>query len=287
MSVSETNQIYKAFSRDGFFGPLDILAPREAEEALIEVQTELSREGSSRFKLHLILPSISRIAHHPKLIKAVRAALNSNNIMLWSSDVNIKDPKSPGFYAPHQDCTYAGLYPSCSILTAWIALSDPVGMKEGCLRFYPESHELNQLPHVNEKNTDNLLVMGQCINNDVMRTLNEPTHIELSGGQATLHSFNCVHASSPNESDGPRVGLALRYMTGDVRQTKPSRETATWICGEKSDHFDIEPKLPDPPSANDIKIGRDAQRDGLLREDSNYFANHDQQGSGSHSESVP
>ena len=277
MRATETNNIHEAFIRDGFVGPLDILTTYEAQEALIDVQTELSNDSASRFKLHLILPSVSKIAHHPKLIEVVRAALNSNNIMLWSSDVNIKDPGSSGFYAPHQDCTYAGLCPSSSVLTAWIALSDPVGMTEGCLRFYPESQELKQLPHMNEQNIDNMLVMGQYIDTNVISTLKEPICIELSGGQATLHSFNCVHASSPNQSDRSRIGLALRYMTSDVRQTKAVRETATWICGKKSNHFDIEPRLPDSPSTEDLDIGRNAQKDGLRREDSNYFANQNQQ----------
>ena len=202
---------------------------------------------------------------------AVKAALNSEDIMLWSSDINIKQPNSPGFYAPHQDSTYAGLSPSSSVLTAWVALSNPVGEKEGCLSFYPGSHKLNQLPHRNAHNKDNLLVMGQYIDSDLIATLNKPQCIELKAGQATLHSFDCVHESSPNKSDKPRVGLALRYMTSNVVQTKPTREMATWICGEKSLHFDLEPKLTDNPSVDELNTGRIFQKEGLEREEKNYF----------------
>ena len=65
-------------------------------------------------------------------------------------------------------------------------------------------------------------------------------------------------------------------MAGYVIQTKPIREMATWICGSNyvnSIHFDLEPILPECPSIDDIKRGRGAQKESLLREQSNYFAN--------------
>jgi hypothetical protein len=196
--------------------------------------------------------------------------------LLWSSDINVKKPNSSGFYAAHQDATYAGLFPSSSVLTVWVALSHPVGEREGCLAFYHESHKLHQLPHKSEMNENNMLVLGQYIDADVIKQLNNPVSIELRAGQATLHSFDCVHSSSPNNSDQPSVGWALRYMAGYVIQTKPIREMATWICGSNdanSIHFDLEPILPECLSIDDIKRGRDAQKESLLREESNYFAN--------------
>jgi hypothetical protein len=66
--------------------------------------------------------------------------------------------------------------------------------------------------------------MGQYIDNDVIQTLNKPKFIELIGGQAMLHSFDCVHAY---RSDKPRVGLALRYMTSTVRQTDTEKSDFT------------------------------------------------------------
>jgi hypothetical protein len=58
-------------------------------------------------------------------------------------------------------------------------------------------------------------------------------------------------------------------MAGYVIQTKPIREMATWICGSNyvnSIHFDLEPILPECPSIDDIKRGRGAQKESLLRE---------------------
>lgn len=265
------------FRAQGFVGPLNVISSAEATFALEQVQHELAK-GTSRFKLHLVVPSLEKIAHHPTLVAAVKEALESENIWLWSSDINTKEVRSPCFFAPHQDATYAGLAPSSQCLTAWVALSDPVGLKEGCLSFYPASHDLGQLPHGTEKNVHNMLSMGQYIESTLVQKLEPPILIPLRGGQATLHSFDCVHASGPNSSHATRVGLALRYMTSSVEQTKPNREMATWICGRPhlgSKGFDREPRLSPQPTVDEIERGRKAQQEAIAREDSNYFATTD------------
>ena len=270
------------FNSYGFVGPIDFISNEEASYALEEVQHYLKAENSSRFKLHLVLPTINKIAHHPILIGTVQQALQSENLLLWSSDVNIKDASSPHYFCPHQDNAYAGLSPTSKCLTAWIALSHPVGIEEGCLLFYPKSHMMGKIHHSTEKGEetkDNLLSLGQFIHKDIVNSLQDPTSILLQGGQATLHSFDTVHSSGPNLSNKPRVGLALRYITYDVIQTKPNREMATWISGyypattdDNTFNFDIEPTLPNNPTEDDVERGRIAQREALRREESNYFS---------------
>eukprot|EP00980_Cylindrotheca_fusiformis_P002483 scaffold584_cov132-Cylindrotheca_fusiformis.AAC.36 len=264
---------------DGFFGPLDVLTQDEAKDALLQVQEELEKEKSTRFRLHLVTPAISAIAHHPKLVSAVQEALGSKDIWLWSSDINIKEPQSSGYFAPHQDATYAGLSPSKECLTAWVALSHPVGKLEGCLSFYPSSHKCGQLhhdtPRDKEENSNNLLSLGQYISMKHLGTLPNvnPVSIPLQGGQATLHSFDCVHSSRTNQSSLPRVGLALRYMTANVTQTKALREMATYISGKTESAFEREPQLEESKSTDQaIELGRIAQKEAMRREEANYFA---------------
>ena len=86
-------------------------------------------------------------------VAAVKDALSSENKWLWSFDINTKEERSTGFFAPHQDATYAGLSPSYQCLTAWLALSDPFGVNEGCFSSYPESHRLGQFSHCIERTT--------------------------------------------------------------------------------------------------------------------------------------
>jgi len=275
--------IRSAFCNDGYIGPIDILSKEEAAYALQEVLNELhtNKESSNnRFKLHLVLPCIDKIVHNPTLVHAVQQALNSNDILLWSSDINIKESNSDYYFEPHQDSKYAGLSPSSCCLTAWIALSNPVGIHEGCLQFHPKSHNLGYIPHHTKKNTNNMLSLGQYIESNVMDTLEEPISIQLRGGQATLHSFDIVHSSGPNQSNGPRVGLALRYIRADVIQTKPIREMVTWISGttNQASNFDTEPRLPIYPTSDDINRGREAQKEAIRREELNYFSsNHDRE----------
>lgn len=274
-----STDVQEHFDENGFVGPIDVVTVEESQAAWKQVEEELAMEDSSRFKLHLILPAVSKIAHHPALVKAVQEALGSSNIWLWSSDINIKQPNSPGFFAPHQDATYAGLSPSSKTLTAWIALSDPVGEPEGCLSFYPGSHKCGQLHHETRKlqtSDNNLLSLGQFIPDNILMEKLEtttPVTIPLRAGQATFHSFDCVHESGPNNSSNPRVGLALRYMTASVVQTKPIQEMATWISGKKEGPcFEMEPQLPVKCTKKDIQRGREAQQEAMRREEANYFA---------------
>lgn len=274
-----STDIRDSFDKNGFVGPINVLTQEECQTAWKQVQEDIAKEGSSRFKLHLILPTISKIAHHPVLVKAVQEALGNPDIWLWSSDINIKQPNSPGFFAPHQDATYAGLSPSSKVLTAWVALSDPVGEREGCLSFHPGSHKVGQLHHQTRRSDEisdnNLLSLGQFIPDTLIKQLENTTAvaIPLRAGQATFHSFDCVHESGPNSSSQPRVGLALRYMTASVIQSKPVQEMATWISGTKGgSSFEMEPQLPTVCSMEDINRGREAQREAMKREEANYFA---------------
>ena len=265
------------FQSDGFVGPIDAISKDDAAICLKEVQHELSNEGSSRFKLHLVLPCIDNIARHPKLVSAVQQALGSDNLLLWSSDVNSKDATSPFYFEPHQDSAYAGLSSSQQYLTAWVALSDHVGVLEGCLQFYPQSHKMGRLFHsTTQSNQNNLLSLGQFIPNHIIDKLQNPVSVPLRGGQATLHSFDTVHSSSPNKSSTPRVGLALRYITQGVIQTNPHREMATWISGStnkaSTTHFDMEPRLPKHATMREIENGRKIQKEALAREEANYFS---------------
>jgi non-haem Fe2+, alpha-ketoglutarate-dependent halogenase len=301
----------------GFTGPIDVLTQTEATQAFEEVCQELLVDpdtqtllqstpcsSSDRFKLHLILPTLDYIAHHPLVINAVHEALQTQDVYLWSSDINWKPPHSTGFFAPHQDSTYAGLSPPSKCLTAWIALSDPVGEDEGCLSFYPKSHNRGQIPHhvhmVNDatfnnndknNNNNNMLSMGQYISQSELQTLDcpNPVAIPLRAGQMTLHSFSTVHASGPNRSiHGPRVGLALRYMDAAlVTQTKTrSKEMVTWISSSLSqsqhqqqqqqlpsinDCFDLEPRLPKNPTQDDFRRMRLVRADAIQREEANYY----------------
>ena len=312
MAMDDTNNGVANFETNGFAGPIPVLSANEAHAALAQAMEEQELHGNDRFKMHLFLSEINRIVHNPALVQAVRQALKTHHIALWSSDINIKQPHSQQYFSAHQDATYTGLNPANQCLTAWIALSDPVGMEEGCMSFVRGSHKAGQLPHVEEidargdnsaKNANegnqrqsqttrgrqNMLSRGQRVQFHATN-IDDWVAIPLRAGEATLHHFHTIHKSGFNlHPTQPRVGLALRYMAACVRQTGPVRECITWIeIGDADDettgsnekarremerYFDLEPVLPVDPSADDIEAGRRAHSGAMCREASNYFYN--------------
>lgn len=287
---------------DNGFAFCSILSKSEASKALAAIQGfwstdsgSLQVEGNCRFKTHLFLPEISEIVHHPALLEVVREALNTPHIALWSSDLNIKQPNSRQYFSAHQDATYTGLQPASKCITVWIALSDPVGVQEGCLSFLKGSHKRGQLPHVEEEQTTgpagatdldiNMLSRGQRVLYEENEEGDEWIAIPLRAGEATCHSFYTIHKSGHNRNtQQPRVGLALRYMAANVRQMGPARELITWFDNEFQDplenekakheieqHFDLEPRLPANPTQKELTIGRQAHEESMRRENSNYF----------------
>lgn len=268
--------LYQQYQEYGVVGPIDVLTRDEAFNCLTEVEGWMdcfdgSPFGDYRFKPHLYLPFINQIVRHPKLVESVKAILQTDNILCWSSDFNVKKAKSQGIYSPHQDATYTGLEPPALCLTAWVALSDPVGTSQGCLEFFLGSHDSGQVQHleVTRSSDNNLLSRGQYI--DILPD-EKPIVIELRGGQATLHHFHTIHQSGPNISDRSRIGLAIRYMAASVTQTGMVRESVTLVSG-RPEHkgFDLEPILPPCPTDDDVRRGKEAHAEAMRREVANYF----------------
>ena len=151
---------------------------------------------------------------------------------------------------------------------------------QGCLRFYPKSHRRGQLPHQTGEKGYNMLSVGQYIN-DEMKTLEKPVSMSLRAGQASLHSFDTVHSSGPNESDCVRIGLALRFMTFEVQQTKQhAQKELVRIAGCRTKDsnitshasFDFEPRIPASPTDADLMKMRQIRKEAIRREELNYFA---------------
>ena len=232
------------FAADGFVSPVRVLSLDEAAEALAALRAWAAERlpdgevsGDLRFKPHLHLPFVSRLVRHPAILDVVSAALGTENLLLWSSDFNIKPPMSGGFFSAHQDATFTGLAPAdrgvtvceCAYFFAhaacvclppsadaidamhdcWpgLALSDPVDEESGCMVFWPGSHRRGQLPHLEEPSRDanNMLSRGQRVDVGEGEAYSELA-AELRAGEASLHHLHLVHRSAPNRSDRPRVG---------------------------------------------------------------------------------
>jgi len=264
------------YAADGFYSPVDVLSREEARAAYSQYQQYVERygvggslQGDTRFRVHLVASWAARLVRHPALVAAVTAALQCPDLLCWSSDLCVKEAESPLHTTWHQDSTYSGLQPPHSMVTAWLALS-PAPLAAGCLELLPGSHH-HQLPHTELRAADNMLSLGQAVTTAALAPLlSSRVPAPLEPGQASLHSWQCVHSSGPNTTQQDRVGLAVRFMAAGVVNTKAGlgKERASLVCGSPGSNWDIEwePK---------VDYGREEweqHRESMRIERNNYFA---------------
>lgn len=82
------------------------------------------------------------------------------------------------------------------------------------MRFLPGSHKGHIVDHSDTFGGDNLLSRGQEIQGVEE---DQAVHGPLRPGQMSFHHGRCFRASGPNRSQDRRIGLAIRYVTPDVR----------------------------------------------------------------------
>ena len=187
--------------------------------------------------------------------------------MAWSSQWFPKFPHDQTFVSWHQDASYWGLSPP-NVTTAWIALSDSTPAN-GCMRVIPKTHNGALLPQRDTYAEANLLSRGQEIAVEVDES--RAVDFVLQPGEFSLHHVGIVHGSGPNESDGLRLGLAVRYISPEVVQNGSERDMVMLMRG-RDDHgnFDIV-----APPERDLAYGLSAvHAESLARKKRNLLPAH-------------
>lgn len=175
---------------------------------------------------HVVIPLLADLARTPAILDAVESVLGEN-LLVWSVELFIKEAGTEKTVSWHQDITYWGMGETNDEVTAWVALSD-VTEHAGCMRFIPGSHKDGIVKHEDTQDEHNLLSRGQRIANiDEDGARAGP----LKPGEMSLHHGRCFHASGPNRSDDRRIGLAIRYVTPEVRDGLPGRDYAMLVRG--------------------------------------------------------
>jgi hypothetical protein len=208
------------------------------------LESVLPRErGSMMIETHLFLRWVYEIVAHPRILDAVESVLGPN-VLAWSSQWFPKFPHDRTFVSWHQDATYWGLTPP-NVTTAWIALTEST-TANGCVRVVPGSH-LEMLPQRETYARDNMLSRGQEIAVEVDES--RAVDFVLKPGEFSLHHIGIVHGSGANQSEVPRIGLAIRYISPDVVQQGSSRDMVLLMRGRDDyGHFDLcEPPTSDLP----------------------------------------
>ncbi|ASJ71350.1 phytanoyl-CoA dioxygenase family protein [Granulosicoccus antarcticus] len=226
------------YERDGYLFPLKAMDPAQALEYRKQMEcfeASVADKPDMR-KMALLngaylLPFVDEITRLESILEPVKQLLGPN-IMVWNAGFFIKEPRTEDFISWHQDLTYWGLSDSHEV-TAWVALS-PSTIASGCVKFVAGTHKQDIVEHKDTFEKNNLLSRGQEIAVEVKEE--EAVNIQLQPGEMSLHHGKVFHGSHANTSDDRRIGLAIRYISTDMRQTIEEKTTAKLVAGV--DEFD-------------------------------------------------
>ena len=230
-----------AFSADGYLAPVDVLGDVEVDGYRRQLQATLAATGGRtdtrlRNKPHLLLRWMAMLVRDVRVLDAVEDLLGPDLLVLRTT-LFVKAARDPGHVTWHQDTAYWDLSED-RVVTAWIALTDST-TANGCVRVVPGSHRDGPIAHHLGHDRHNCLLRGQTAAIAVGAERIVP--LELRAGQMSLHHGRLLHDSPGNPSDSMRAGLAVRYVSPDVRAGGP-RQGATLVRGvDRFGHFDHEP----------------------------------------------
>lgn len=219
-----------AFDADGYVAPVDAFTADEAAAGARRFEALLApvagRPGVRlRNNPHLLLGWMADLVRDSRVLDAVDDVLGPNLLILRTT-LFVKPPGDIRYIAWHQDVAYWDLIGD-RVVTAWIALTDST-TANGCVRVVPGSHRGPPLAHRLAGDRSNSLLRGQAA--DVVIPPERVACIELRAGQLSLHDGRVLHGSTGNPSAGLRAGLAVRYISPDVRQAGP-RPSAMVVRG--------------------------------------------------------
>jgi len=231
------------FNRDGYLHPIRVMGAEQANELRLRLEAHEAATGGPlrgdlRHKAHLLFAWLGDLVRNDVLLDAVED-LHGPDLLDWTSNFFIKEPRSPGFVSWHQDSTYWGLSRP-DVVTAWVALSAST-RANGAMEVIPGTHVLDQIPHRDTFDRDNLLSRGQEVMVDV--DASRAVALELQPGEMSLHHVRLVHGSAANPSGERRIGFAIRYIPTDVSQTVRGGDSASLVRGaDRHGHFELEPR---------------------------------------------
>jgi non-haem Fe2+, alpha-ketoglutarate-dependent halogenase len=212
------------YERDGLAFPFTVLRPTEVaayKHALQDLEPRLLAAGvqTPHAQCHLHFRWAYELAMHCNVLDFVEGLIGPD-ILVHSTTIFAKPPRHLGFVSWHQDAHNWKL-DNPRLVSAWVALT-PSTPENGCMRVIPGSHK-QRLSHAVRPHPDNML---RDTGLHVELEINEAEAVDcvLQPGQMSLHHANVVHGSNANQSDGWRIGFAIRYVATDVRQSTPHHE---------------------------------------------------------------
>ena len=239
------------FATDGFLFPVLVMSRSEAADLRQQFEAfddgpEAGADGSKlhryyKFKTHLLFDWADAIVHNARLLDAVEDIIGPD-ILVWSTGVFDKPPRSPNRIPWHQDGIYAG-FKGGRVVRAWVALT-PARVSNGTMKYLPGSHRRGLLRHedaIGETGAGSLATRGEHIVDEL--DTRDQVHVEVQAGEASLHHFAIVHSSEPNESDERRLSIAATFMSPDTRPMRGA-DCALLVRGDDGyGHWNLERRM--------------------------------------------
>ncbi len=197
-------------------------------------------------KPNLLSTFFDKLCFDENVIAKVREIIGED-IYIWSSAIFAKLPGEGKIVSYHQDNPYWQLSTN-NVVSAWIALTDS-NKNSGALEIVPGSHRDGIIKDLDVQNARESYLKGKrtTVDNDLLSynqnlddyiKSNPPVAIELQAGEFSIHHVNTVHGSGINQSNNPRIGFAVRYVTSDTKHLiEKSGDSAIHVCGKKNEYF--------------------------------------------------
>ncbi len=237
--------VAERYRSEGVVSPIPVLTTEETASHRGRLEAAEAELGPLHYidKVHTVLTSPLELATHPTVLDCVEQFIGPN-IMLYNSTFIIKEPGSEAKVSWHQDLTYWGFSDDDAQVAMWLALA-PATEQSGCMQMIHGSHLDGRLEHVTGAGDDNILLLGQRIENlDVAGAVHHP----LAPGEASFHHGWTVHASSPNRSADRRIGLNVTFIAPHNRHAAGHDASAVLVRGIDAHGF----FGPDEPARSDL-----------------------------------
>ena len=248
----------RQYNERGYVFPIDIFSQSEIEEIrryFDDLLPKALEAGWNSYELtnwHKHCRGVWDIVTDSRIIDVMEDMLGET-VILRHSHFFAKLPGDGMRVSWHQDASYWPLTPS-KVVSAWLAIDDS-DVGNGAMQVIPGSH-LNAQVAFRDSAADERNVLNQTVEHP--EAFGEPpVALELRAGQISLHSDWVLHGSEPNQSNRRRCGLAMRYLSKDVRAYNGWNENSIVCRGvEPSGHWADHPRpegelIPIKDSAHD------------------------------------
>ena len=232
-SLLTTEQI-EQYNERGYVFPIDIFSQSEIASIrgyFDELLPKALEAGWNSYELtnwHKHCQGVWDIVTDSRIIDVMEDMLGET-VILRHSHFFAKLPGDGMRVSWHQDASYWPLTPS-KVVSAWLAIDD-VDLGNGAMQVIPGSHLKAQV-EFRDSAADERNVLNRTVEHPEQHG-DPPVALELKAGQISLHSDWVLHGSEPNESSRRRCGLAMRYLSKDVRAYNGWNENSIICRGEE------------------------------------------------------